>query len=108
MVKDYMKKCVDLTATEPKSDCVYYGWDLSKDGKLMYCREAYSSTEALVNHLNNAGPLVGEMIEKCGISIAQFEVICNEEDLPALEGPCGAFGATYRINAMGFDNGYTA
>jgi hypothetical protein len=48
------------------------------------------------------------MIEKCGISIAQFEVICNEEDLPALEGPCGAFGATYRINAMGFDNGYTA
>ena len=106
-VKEYMQKCVELTATEPKTDCAYYGWDVSKDGKLLYCREAYTSAEALVNHLNNAGPTVGEMIEKCGLSIKQFEVICNEEDLPTLEGPCGAFGAEYRINSMGFDNGYS-
>ena len=103
-----MKKLVDMTATEPKTDCVYYGWDLSEDGKTMYCREAYTSAEAVVNHLNNAGATVGEMIEKCGLELKQLEVICNQEDLPILKEPCAAFGATYRINSMGFDTGYSA
>ena len=69
-----------MTATEPKTDCVYYGWDLSEDGKTMYCREAYTSAEAVVNHLNNAGATVGEMIE-VWTELKQLEVICTRRTL---------------------------
>ena len=101
---DYMKQCVESTDKEPKTDCVFYGWDVSADGTKLYCREAYTSPEALINHLNTAGGLVGKMIEDCGLSLDKFEIVCQKKDYETLAEPCAAFGAVFRFNAMGFDN----
>ena len=101
---DYMTQCVESTEKEPKTDCVFYGWDVSEDGSKLYCREAYTSANALINHLNIAGGLVGKMIEDCNLSLDNFEIVCEKKDYDTLKEPCAAFGAKFRFNAMGFDN----
>lgn len=105
-VKSYMKRCIGVAAEEPKSDCVYYGWDVSEDGSKLFCREAYTSADALLRHLDGAGPIVDEMLKECGMSVAQFEVVCNKGDVDKLKGPCSVFDANYRVCYDGFDNGY--
>ena len=85
---------------------VHYGWDVSEDGSKLFCREAYTSADALLRHLDGAGPIVDEMLKECGMSVAQFEVVCNKGDVDKLKGPCSVFDANYRVCYDGFDNGY--
>eukprot|EP00929_Paragymnodinium_shiwhaense_P041570 TRINITY_DN2157_c1_g1_i1.p1 TRINITY_DN2157_c1_g1~~TRINITY_DN2157_c1_g1_i1.p1 ORF type:complete len:912 (-),score=368.51 TRINITY_DN2157_c1_g1_i1:215-2950(-) len=49
-----------ITKTKTEKNCLYYGWDL--DGSNLFCREAYLNASAVLEHLENVGPLLDKIL----------------------------------------------
>ena len=70
-----MAEFTDKTSKE--SNCIYYGW--TRSGDKLFCREAYSSANGVLEHLENVGPCVDKLL---GDGIATLDRI-------ELHGPMG-------------------
>ena len=57
--KALLPRFVEKTRSEPK--CLYYAF--SMDGDIAHCREGYEGAAGLLAHLENVGPLLGELLQ---------------------------------------------
>lgn len=50
-----------VTKTTTEADCLYYEFTQADD--IVFCREAYKNAAAVLQHLENVGPELGEMLK---------------------------------------------
>ena len=79
--KALCEQCVENTSKEP--NCLYYGF--SFDGDVAHCREGYEDAEGALTHLENIGPLLGEILKIS--ELTRLEIHGPEEELVKLRGP---------------------
>lgn len=79
--KALCEQCVENTSQEPK--CLYYGF--SFDGDVAHCREGYEDAEGALAHLENIGPLLGEILKIS--ELTRLEIHGPEEELAKLREP---------------------
>ena len=49
--------------TRSEDYCLWYGWDISEDGKTLHCREAYTNAAAVLHHLDNVQPSIQAILD---------------------------------------------
>lgn len=70
--ESFMRQMVDATKTKESDGCLYYGFNIM--GDTAFCREAYIDGAAVLRHLENAGPLVGEMLSSGAAKLESLEL----------------------------------
>jgi len=76
-----LPKFIAKTSTE--SGCLFY--DFTLNGDVIFCREAYVGAEGLLQHIENVGPELGEMLKVA--EVIRVEVHGSPADLEKLKGP---------------------
>jgi quinol monooxygenase YgiN len=61
-LRDVATRCID-TVRQKDTGTLRYDWYLSSNGKACVVLETYESSEALLAHIGNVGPLLGELME---------------------------------------------
>jgi hypothetical protein len=79
--KTLLRAFVAKTQTEP--GCHYYEFTL--DGDVVFCREAYADADAVLAHLANVGPELGEMLKIAALT--RLELHGPAAELDKLRGP---------------------
>ncbi len=87
---------VEKTRTEP--GCMFYGF--SFDGNEAHCREGYEDAEALLNHLDNVGALLGEALKISDLT--RLEVHAPAAELDKLREPMAALNPQFFEVVIGF------
>jgi quinol monooxygenase YgiN len=82
--KELCEQFIDKTKQEPK--CLYYGFSFSADQA--HCREGYEDAAALLNHLDNVGALLDQLLEIS--TIVRLEVHGPQAELDKLREPLAA------------------
>jgi len=72
---------VSKTRSEP--GCLHYAF--SFNGNIAHCREGYADAEAVLAHLQNVGPLLGEALKIS--KIVRLEVHAPAAQIDKLRGP---------------------
>src|ERR1700689_4755091 len=75
------KRFVEKTRPEP--GCLYYAFTF--DGDIAYCREGYIDAEALLQHVENVGPLIEEALKIADVH--RLEAHGPGAELKKLRGP---------------------
>lgn len=94
--KKYCERFVEQSRTEP--DCLYYGYCF--DGDLAFCREGFTSGEAVLNHLNNVAPISAEALKLC--SVIRVEITGPESELAKLREPLAYLKPQFFVTECGF------
>jgi len=94
--KALCEQFVEKSRSEPK--CLYYGF--SFDGDQAHCREGYADADGVLAHLQNVGPLLGEMTKIS--DIIRFEVHGPGEQLAKLRVPLADFKPQFFTLEFGF------
>jgi hypothetical protein len=79
--KALLRAFVAKTRTEP--ECRYYEFTI--DGDVVFCREAYAHADAVLAHLANVGPELGEMLKVSALT--RLELHGPAAELDKLRGP---------------------
>ncbi|GAB5561688.1 MAG: hypothetical protein SynsKO_33350 [Synoicihabitans sp.] len=87
--------------TKSEAGCLYYGFSFSEN--MMHCREAYADADGLLNHLQNVGPLIEEMLST-GVTIERLEVHGPAEEIEKLRGPMADLSPQFFVLEFGFRN----
>ena len=80
-VKARFPKFVEATASE--KECLFYGFTVNGDEIL--CREAYESAGGVLNHLDNVGELLAEILKIANLT--RLEIHGPASELEKLKGP---------------------
>lgn len=80
-IKALCEQCVEQTRKEEK--CLYYGFSFS--GNTLHCREGYGDAEGALAHLENIGPLLGQILQIA--KLTRLEVHGPEKELAQLREP---------------------
>ena len=94
--KNVSERCVEQTKIEP--GCLYYGFSFSGDEG--HCREGYKNAEGALAHLQNIGPLLGELLKFADLT--KLEVHGPESELAKLRVPMAEFKPQYFVLEYGF------
>ena len=94
--KKYCERFVEQTRT--KRDCLYYGYCF--DGDLAFCREGFTSAEAVLAHLKNVAPITEEALKIS--SIVRVEVCGPESELTKLRDPMARWKPQFFVLEFGF------
>ena len=94
--KELCGKCVEQTKKESK--CLFYGF--SFDGDQAHCREGYQDAEGAFAHLENIGPLLGEILEIS--ELTRLEVHGPIEELAKLRDPMADLNPQFFVLEYGF------
>jgi quinol monooxygenase YgiN len=100
-LQDFRKvaeRCVEQTQSEP--GCFYYGFTYS--GNEAHCREGYRDGDAAIAHVENVGPLLGELLKLAQLTKLEFHG--PAEELEKLRGPLAHLNAQYFVLECGFRN----
>ncbi len=89
-------KCVEQTKNESK--CLFYGF--SFDGDQAHCREGYQDAEGALAHLENIGPLLGEILKIA--ELTRLEVHGPSEELAQLRVPMADLNPQFFVLEYGF------
>lgn len=89
-------ECVEQTKNETK--CLYYGF--SFDGDQAHCREGYQDSEGALAHLDNIGPLLGQILEIS--ELIRLEVHGPTEELAKLRDPMADLNPQFFVLEYGF------
>lgn len=89
-------RCVEQT--RPESGCLYYGF--SFDGDNAHCREGYENAEALLAHVQNIGPLLGELLQLADLT--RVEIHGPEQELAKIRDALSDIKAQYFTLEQGF------
>lgn len=75
-LKGVAEKCL-ACVREKDTGTLMYDWYLSSDGKTCMVRESYENSEAVLAHVGNLGPLLGELM---AVGAVQLEVFGEPSD----------------------------
>ena len=89
-------KFVAKTRTEP--ECMFYAF--SFDGDEAHCREGYEDADALLNHLDNVGVLLGEALKIADLT--RLEVHAPAAELEKLREPLSGLNPQFFTLEAGF------
>ena len=67
-----------VAKTEPEKNCLWYNFTL--DGDTIHCREAYVGAQGVIEHLDNVGALVDEMLTMSDLLRLEFHGPAAELD----------------------------
>jgi hypothetical protein len=95
-VRSMCEQFVDKSRNEPK--CLYYGF--SFDGDQIHCREGYEGAEGALNHLENVGPLLGELLKIADLT--RLEIHGPADEIDKLRGPLADFKPQFFTLEYGF------
>jgi len=94
--KALCEQLVEKTRDEPQ--CLFYGFSFSENQA--YCREGYENAEALLNHLDNVGQLLEQLLQIS--TIERLEVHGAEAELAKLREPLADFKPEFFVLEYGF------
>lgn len=94
--KTICDRFVKQSATE--ANCLYYGF--SFNGNIAHCREGFKDAEALLAHIENLKPIVGEMTQVA--DLIKIEIHGIESELAQLREPLKSMNPDYFVLAFGF------
>ena len=87
-----------ISQTQEESGCLYYGFTF--DGNTVHCREGYVNADALITHIQAAGPMIEGALEIS--DIARLEVHGPEAELTKLREPLAGLNPDYFTLECGF------
>ena len=90
------EKLVEKTKNE--AGCLYYNFTFN--GNIAHAQESYQSAESILEHLENAGDLLGEALKIC--EIVRLELHGPEAELEKLREPLAHLKPTFFIYECGF------
>ena len=67
-----------VAKTQPEKNCLFYNFTL--DGDTVHCREAYVGAQGVIEHLDNVGALVDEMLTMSDLVRLEFHGPAAELD----------------------------
>ena len=77
---------------------MFYGFSFSGDEA--HCREGYENAEAVLNHLDNVGALLGEALKIADLT--RIEVHAPESEIAKLREPLAGLNPQFFTLATGF------
>jgi len=89
LVKAGFAKFVEKTTSE--KECLFYGFTVNGDEIL--CREAYESARGVLNHLDNVGALLAEMLKITNLT--RLEIHGPAGELEKLKEPLANLNPTW-------------
>ena len=69
--------CMEGVRTRDKGT-LQYDWFFNADQSVCHVREAYESSEALMEHIGNLGGTLNELLDTCSISIQMYGELSRE------------------------------
>ena len=72
-----------ISRTSAEKENLYYDFTIHEE--VVFCREAYSGAAGLLHHLDNVGPVLGELLKLA--DLIRLEVHAAPEELSKLKGP---------------------
>ena len=94
-VRGLLTAFVERTRTE--KNCLYY--DFTLDGDTIYCREAYAGAESVIEHLDNVGALLDEMLKNS--DLLRLELHGPAAELDKLRPRCGPLNPSWFVFQCG-------
>jgi len=94
--KTICNRFVEQSATE--ANCLYYGF--SFNGDIAHCREGFKDAQALLAHIENLKPIVGEMTKVA--DLIKIEIHGTETELAILREPLKGMNPDYFVLEFGF------
>jgi len=94
--KELCPKLVAQTSNEPL--CLYYGF--SFDGDIAHCREGYTNAEGLLNHIEQIGPLLEEILKISDLT--RIEIHGPADELAQLREPLAGLSPQFFTLECGF------
>ncbi|MEJ2659121.1 MAG: hypothetical protein P8Z73_00160 [Desulfobacteraceae bacterium] len=96
---EFKKICAQLVEkSNQESKCLFYGFTFTEDQ--VHCREGYADGEAVLNHLENVGPLLQEALKIA--KITRLEVHGPGEELAKLHNPMASLNPQFFSLEYGF------
>jgi len=89
----FMQRMVEATREKEREGCMYYGWNIM--GDKLFCREAYIDGASVVKHIQNAGPIVGEMLDSGAAKLDGIELHGPAAEIAVAKEECDKLGCTY-------------
>lgn len=74
---------------------MYYGWTVSEDRTRLLCRETYVDGKAAAQHLLNAVPIVGKMLDSGAVTLDEIGVMGTNEELADVKEEADKLGCAY-------------
>jgi quinol monooxygenase YgiN len=93
-----------VEATKKETGVIYYGFVVNKETNTVVCREAYIDGDALNQHMENAGPLLGKLLDGPA-ELVSAHVQGPEDELTKVKPGMDPLGTTYSyVDPSGFTN----
>jgi quinol monooxygenase YgiN len=86
-----------VAKTQGEKNCLWY--DFSLDGDTVHCREAYVGAEGVIEHLDNVGALLDEMLTLS--DLLRLELHGPAAELDKLRPRCGPLNPAWFIHQCG-------
>lgn len=96
-VERLLKKFLDQTRSEPL--CLFYEFTTLDDQ--VFCREGYAGAAGVLQHLENVGAILGEMLTISDLTRLEFHGPAEEIDL--LREPLGHLNASWFVLQCGLE-----
>ena len=87
--KEHAAKCIEITKTQ--SGVVNYGLSISQDGTQAHCREAYTSAQAVLDHVAGVMPVLSKLLEE-GATLDSIQCHGPASEIDKLKGDAGLNG----------------
>jgi quinol monooxygenase YgiN len=98
-LKAFKALCVQFVEKAKKEPrCLYYGF--SFDGDQAHCREGYQGADGLLEHLENVGSLLPELLKLSDLT--RMEIHGPREELAKLREPLAQFNPQFFTLEYGF------
>ena len=88
-----------VAAADREKNVLYYGFCF--DGDVAFCREAYADANAVLEHMENIGPLLGDIMAVS--TMTSLEVHGPKEELEKLKEPLAESNPRYMVLECGFN-----
>jgi quinol monooxygenase YgiN len=93
-----------VETTKKETGVIYYGFVANKETNTVVCREAYVDGDAMNKHLENAGPVLGKLMDGPA-EVVSMHVQGPEEEITKCKAGMDPLGATYSyVYPSGFTN----
>ncbi|MEO6788061.1 MAG: hypothetical protein ABI318_18195 [Chthoniobacteraceae bacterium] len=86
-----------VARTQKEAKCLYY--DFTLDGDTVFCREAYTGAEGVIEHLDNVGDLLDEMLRHADLE--RIELHGSAGELDKLRARCGPLNPKWFVYQCG-------
>lgn len=86
-----------VARTQKEAKCLYY--DFTIEGDTVFCREAYKDAEGVIEHLDNVGSLLEEMLKHAGL--LRLEIHGPSAELDKLRSHCAPLNPSWFVHQCG-------